>query len=125
MTAAEKRARFENRLAFVIADVSNQRNLGSHDARALTDLLTFTDDPAPAPQLDWRDEVVSWGTGWEKDDHISVSRPLCGDELWFVVYEDGRVMINGDAIDAAQANNDPLSRCRLIDAFLAGLEGKA
>lgn len=125
MTAAEKRAEFAKCMGSLLNLASGKRNpFESPMCDFMADFLTFTDDPAPSPQLDWRDEVVSWGTGWARE-RIEVIRavPMNSSTIIYRVFGDGRVRIAGQEI--APSNNDSLSRCRLIDQFIAGLEGKA
>jgi len=94
----------------------------------LVDILLPDDAPAtPAQEPDWRDEVVSWGTGWEKDDQekpFLAARRRFG-AYWVTVHKDGSWHIDGQVLFGPtfgpDGNNAPLARCIAIDKFLADL----
>lgn len=132
MTAAEKRAHFETEWRGILRAIFQDDEADfSKEAANVSSLLTFTDDPAPTSQLDWRDEVVSWGTGWEKDvwqGAKCVTRKSSTGAYGAHVYGSGQCSLWATACPdrlRIRIDYDPISRCRLIDQFIAGLEGKA
>lgn len=120
MTAAEKLNWFlDNMTAAIAADCPPTRY---ELLRNASSVLTFTDDePAtPAQEPDWRDEVVGWGTGWEKAGLESVERKT--PTVAFQVMAAGEVYAGFTPL--VGPNHDPRSRCRAIDRFLSELAGE-
>lgn len=124
MTAAEKREKWLGALSSAVLLGSDMSSGGTQARRSylreVADLLTFTDDaPAtPAQEPDWRDGVVSWGTGWEKAE--DGPQHLVRRDIW-EVYGTGETYADDLFV---YGPGDPLSRCRAIDRFLSELAGE-
>ena len=132
MTAAEKRERFETEWLSVLQAAHNDYDSNFRgEAKLVANLLTFTDDaPAPAAPVDWRDEVVSWGTGWEKRGLSSAIKRTGRDTYW-QVFKDGSLSFYKADVTGkdhlgygSHIMGAPVSRCRTIDRFLAELAGE-
>ena len=117
MTAAEKRAESVNRFKklFALAMPNSPWGTMTPHIEHCLELVPFTDDEPAAP-VDWRDQAVALGTGWEKSDE---DMNLCVTGGTFKVNPGGRLWVNGCVL--ADFNNDPLARCITIDKFLADL----